>query len=224
MQFIKILKPFYRKFFPDLVKYLRKELFNCDTVLDLGCGYNSPIQHLNVPFSVGVEKFEPYLKESKEKGIHNQYIKADITKIEFRPKSFDAVLCIEVLEHLTKEAGYQLIKKMEKWAKKKIIVTTPNGYLWQDGYDNNPLQEHKSDWSVKELEKLGFKVSGINGWKKLKGYKGTIKYKPTLFWTIISDLTQKITYHFPNLAFQLFAVKQIRKIKNELSKSFNNNS
>ena len=213
MQFIKILKPFYRKFFPDLVKYLRKELFNCDTVLDLGCGYNSPIQHLNVPFSVGVEKFEPYLKESKEKGIHNQYIKADITKIEFRPKSFDAVLCIEVLEHLTKEAGYQLIKKMEKWARKKVIIFTPNGYVYQDGYDNNPFQEHKSGWGVKELEELGFKVFGINGWKKLRGYKASIKYKPSFLWERISDLTQKITYYYPKLAFQLFAAKEIEEKK-----------
>ena len=211
MQFIKILKPFYRKFFPDLVKYLRKELFNCDTVLDLGCGYNSPIQHLNVPFSVGVEKFEPYLKESKEKGIHNQYIKADITKIEFRPKSFDAVLCIEVLEHLTKEEGYELIKKMETWARKKIIITTPNGYIYQDEYDNNPFQEHKSGWTVEELKNLGFKIYGINGWKKLRGYKGIIKYKPIFLWNKISDLTQKVTYYFPNLAFQLLAIKKFKK-------------
>jgi hypothetical protein len=43
---------------------------------------------------------------------------------------------------------------MEKWAIKKIIIKTPNEYLWQDGYDNNPMQEHKSGWSVEELQKL----------------------------------------------------------------------
>jgi len=32
-------------------------------------------------------------------------------KIEFKPKSFDAIFCGEVLEHLTKEEGYELIKK-----------------------------------------------------------------------------------------------------------------
>ena len=80
---------------------------------------------------------------------------------------------------------------MEKWAEKKVIITTPNEYLWQDGYDNNSMQEHKSGWSVEELENLGFKVFGMNGWKKLKGYKGLIKYKPTFLWQRISDLTQK---------------------------------
>ena len=207
----EILKPFYKKFFPSWTEYLKKELSGCASVLDLGCGYNSPIQYCNIPFSVGVELFEPYLQESKAKGIHNQYVKADIRKITFKSKSFDTILCLEVLEHLTKEEGYKLIKKMEKWAKKKIIITTPNGYLPQSEYDNNPLQKHKSSWSVTELKELGFKVFGINGWKKLKGEKGLIKYKPVLFWTIISHLTQKITRHFPNLAFQLFAIKQIKE-------------
>jgi len=205
----QFIKNVYNKIFPSWIGYLKKELSDCSTVLDLGCGYNSPIQHCDVPFSLGVELFEPYLQESKAKGIHNQYIKADIRKIEFKPKSFDAILCSEVFEHLTKEEGYELVKRMEKWVRKKIIITTPNGYLWQDGYDNNPLQEHKSGWDVEELEKLGFKVFGMNGWKKLRGYKGSVKYKPALLWTTISNLTQKITYRYPKLAFQLFAVKEI---------------
>lgn len=210
LQFIKnrAIKPLYKNLLPSWIEHLKREFSDCNTVLDLGCGYNSQIQYCNVPFSVGVELFEPYLQESKKKGIHNQYIKTDIRKVELKPKSFDAILCSEVLEHLTKEEGYELIKKMEKWARKKIIITMPNGYLWQNGYDNNPLQEHKSGWSTEELERLGFKVYGINGWKKLRGYKGSVKYKPTLLWGIIANLTQKITYRHPKYAFQLFAVKE----------------
>jgi len=203
------LEKIYKKIFPGEREYLKKELSDCDSVLDLGCGDNSLIQYYNIPFSVGVEIFEPYLQKSKKRSIHNQYIKLDIRKIEFKPKSFNVVLCGEVLEHLTKEDGYRLIKKMKKWAKNKIVITTPNGYLWQDGYDGNLLQEHRSGWSVKELEKLGFKIHGMNGWKKLRGYKGAVKYKPGFLWRRFSDLTQKITYHYPKLAFQLIAVKKI---------------
>lgn len=214
-QFVKkkVIKPLFIKLFPSWIEYLRREVSGCGTVLDLGCGYNSLIQYYNVPFSVGVELFEPYLEESKKKGIHNEYIKADIRKVEFKPRSFNVVIAIDVLEHLTKEEGYELIRKMEKWGSKKIIIFTPNGLVWQDSYHNNPLQEHKSAWSVEELEKLGFKVFGINGWKKLRGYKSSIKYKPIRLWSIILDLTQKITYYFPKFAFQLFAVKQIDRKK-----------
>jgi len=205
------LRKLYNTLFPQYIDYLRKELSGSGRVLDLGCGRNSPIFFCSILYSVGVEMFEPYLEESKKKGIHNEYIKADIRKIEFKPKSFDAVVALDVLEHLTKEEGLILVKKMENWARKKVIIFTPNGYLWQNGYDNNPLQEHKSGWSVEELEKLGFKVVGINGWRKLRGYRATIKYKPNFLWYRISDLTQKITYYYPKLAFQLFAIKEIQE-------------
>lgn len=220
----KAIITLYNKIYPSYkIYYLRKEISGCDTVLDLGCGKNSLVQYCNVPFSVGVELFEPYLQESKNKSIHNQCIKADIRKIEFKPKSFDAVVALDVLEHLTAEEGLALILKMEKWAKKKIIVFTPNGYVWQDGFDNNPLQEHKSGWGVEELERLGFKVFGVNGWKKLRGYKGSIRYKPTLLWGVISNLTQKLVYRYPKFAFQLLGVKQMGDTndKKESSQSLN---
>ena len=205
---INTFKPIYDKLFLRWTEYLKKEISDDDTVLDLGCGYNSPIQYCNPLYSIGVEKFGPYLQESKKKGIHNKYINEDITKIEFKPKSFDVVLCSEVIEHLTKEEGIKLIKKMKVWARKKIIITVPNGFLPQDTFDDNNLQEHKCGWNIEELKKMGFKVHGIHGWKKLKGPKGVVKYKPYLLWIIFSNLTQKITYYCPNQAFQLFAVKQ----------------
>jgi hypothetical protein len=199
----------YRRLFPSWAEYLKRELADCATVLDLGCGNNSPLQDCNVPFSVGVELFDPYLEESKGRAIHNEYIRADIRKIELKPKCFDAIVAIEVLEHLTREEGHTLIKKMETWARKKVIITTPNGYLWQDGYHGNPLQEHRSGWTVAELRRLGFEVSGINGWNRLRGYKGLVKWKPAFLWDKVSDLSQRITYHYPRLAFQLFATKEI---------------
>lgn len=206
----EVIEHIYKKLFPSWINYLKRELSGCNTVLDLGCGHNSPIQYCDVLFSVGIELFEPYLQESKKKRIHNQYIKADIRKIEFKPKSFDAVVALDILEHLTKNEGYELIKKMERWARKKIIIFTPNVYIQKDDYDNNLLQEYRSGWSIEELERLGFKVFGMNKWKKLKGYKDSVKYKPTVLWSIISDLTtQKINYRYPKSAFQLLAAKQM---------------
>jgi GT2 family glycosyltransferase len=204
-----LIAPLYEKLFLYMSIHMRRELSGCETVLDLGCGPHSPIHRCNIPFSVGVELFEPSLVESKRKGIHSQYLRADIRQIEFRPKSFDAVIAVEVLEHLTKQEGTELLIKMERWARKKIIITTPNEYLWQGTYENNPLQEHKSGWDVKELSGLGFKVRGMAGWRRLRGHKASVKYKPPFLWARISDLTQKITYHYPKLAFQLLAIKRI---------------
>lgn len=200
----------YRVLFTPYTYYLGKELEDCYSILDLGCGSNSPIQYYHFHYSIGVELFEQYIQQSKTRRIHSDYIKADIRKIEFKEKSFDAVLALDVVEHLTKEEGHELIQKMEKWAKKKIIIFTPNGHLHQNGYDDNPLQLHKSGWKVKEFKELGFKVFGINGWKTLRGYRAELRFKPELIWQIISDLTQEITYYYPKFAFQLFCVMEVK--------------
>jgi len=208
-----LLQPTYLRFFPGVPVILRRELSGCETLLDLGCGRHSFLLNSNIlssmKLSVGVELFEPYLIESKGEQIHSQYLQADVRRIEFKPRSFDAVVAIELLEHLTKEEGIELIAKMENWARKKVVITTPNEYLWQDAYDNNPYQMHKCGWSAEELRKLGFRVLGINGWRRLTGPLGLMRYQPAFLWTRISDLTQKVTYYYPNLAFQLLAVKQI---------------
>lgn len=198
---------FYKKIFPGTEDYIKKELFDCSTVLDLGCGKNSLIQYCKVSFSVGVDLFEPYLKESKIKKIHNEYIKKDVREIEFEKGSFDAVIALDVLEHLKKKDGYKLINKMENIAKKKVILFTPNGFVEQNKVDKNPLQEHKSGWTTTDLEKLGFKVYGIHGWKNLRTSEASVKYKPTFFWERFAIITQKITYHYPKIAFHLLAVK-----------------
>ena len=203
----KVINPVYETLFPHYFDKLKKELHGYSTVLDLGCGYKSPIQYCNVPFSVGVDLHDPYLKIAKEKGIHSEYIKADILELELAPKSFDAVIALGVIEHMTKEDGYKLITKMETLGSKKIIIITSNGYLFQDGYDGNPLQEHKSGWSTEEFRDQGFRVYGEKGWKALRGYRGLLKYRPQFLWEVISGITQYITYFYPQLAHMLFAVK-----------------
>ncbi|MEO0264846.1 MAG: hypothetical protein ABIM17_06335 [candidate division WOR-3 bacterium] len=112
---------------------------------------------------------------------------------------------------MNKEEGIELIKKMEEWATKKIIITTPNGFrpFPKELSHNNPFQEHKSGWTVKDFKELGFEVYGLGGWKRLRGYKGSLRYEPYIFWQVISDVTQKMTFRLPNLSFQLFAVKRL---------------
>lgn len=206
---MQLLTPVYMRLFPKFdISLLKKQLSGCTSVLDLGCGPKSPILRSNIPFSTGVELFEPSLQESKRRCIHNQYIKADIRRIEFKPKSFDAVVAIDVLQYLTKQEGTQLLNKMENWARNKVVLLTPNEYLGPDTYIDNPLQVYKSGWSVKELRDTGFRVRGINGWKRFGGYKNFMKFRSFLWGTIL-DISQKMAYFYPRMARQLMAIKQI---------------
>jgi len=192
------------------IQIVAKELSDCDSVLDLGCGPNSPLQFCKVPYSLGVDIFDTYLEESWKKGLHSEYMTADLREVSFKPRSFDAVLCSEVLEHMTKEDGYKLLDRMDSWARKKVIITTPNGYIYQEGYDDNPFQSHTSGWTVSDLRHAGFKTRGMNSWKFLRGPKGVMKLRPIFFWELISEMTGQVTNFLPWLAFQLLAIRRVK--------------
>jgi SAM-dependent methyltransferase len=201
----------YHNLFPTWPTYVKKELIDCDSVLDLGCGscQNSPLQNMALTYLVGVDIYPPYLEECRRRKIHSEYIMADIRHVEFKERSFDAVVMLNVLEHMSKKDGLQLIDKFSIWAKKKVILTTPNGFLPQDGYDKNDFQEHLSGWSVEDFKSAGFRVYGLYGWKNLRGYRATIKYKPAIFWQVLSDLTQISVYRHAELACRLLAIKKL---------------
>lgn len=206
-----VLQKFVGKFFKK--NLLLKELEGCKTILDLGIGKDPLIQFYDKSeFTVGVDLFEPYLEWNKKKRVYSQYVRADVKKIEFKENSFDAVLALELLEHLNREEGMQLIEKMHYWANKKIIVTVPKcGSVHNrdeipssNAPDGNILQIHISNWRVADFKKLGFKVRGIYGLKWINRHE-------SLFWQVIADFTQIVIYHLPNLAFGLLCIKNMKK-------------
>lgn len=213
--------PFLGKVFPTLNSCLKQEISSCKSVLDIGCGPSSPLQYCEgVEISVGVEPYKPYLDKSEKKTIHNEYYGKKIEKLAFKENEFDAVIMLELIEHLPKEAGFELLERAEKWAREKIIVSTPNGFLPQGASDDNPLQKHLSGWSLEELRNLGFSCRGLAGLKFLRTENqensmeegslcSSIKFKPHLFWFGVATLSQALTYYFPNFAFEFFCVKEL---------------
>lgn len=207
-----------------LVYSLKKALEDCKSALDIGCGPSSPLQYCrNIKYSVGVEPFKPYLEESKKRKIHTKYLNKKAERLSFPNNSFDAVILIEVIEHMKKKTGRQILDKAEKWARKKVVVSVPNGFLAQAGVDNNVLQEHLSGWTAEEFRKLGYRVTGRAGLKCLRKkmqtesrcaggdiYR-TMRWRPRVFWFIISSISQLLVYFFPELAYGLFCVKKISR-------------
>lgn len=216
--------PFLSRVFHTTVYCLKRELKDCESVLDIGCGPSSPLQYCqNIRYSVGVEPFIPYLNKSKKRKIHTKYLAKKIEELDFAKNSFDAVILIEVLEHLPKETGRKILKKVEKWAKKKVVVSTPNGLFPMGKVDDNPWQEHLSGWTMFELRKLGFRCYGQAGVKFFYKPRNAVeslmveaesvaftnmRFKPRKLFYFINSLFQIVTYHIPEAGFELFAVKE----------------
>lgn len=195
-------------------KILEKELLEMESVLDVGCGSNSPLAKISKKFhSVGIDAFEPSIKKSKKAKIHDDYKLGDVLRMNkyFKKKSFDAVIALDIIEHLEKKDGFALLEQMESLARKKVILMTPHGFINQHPIEKNPYQVHKSGWFINEFKKLGYHVYGIRGLRFIRGEYATIKYKPWFLWGIIATISQSLVYFFPQWAYQLLAIKYLKK-------------
>lgn len=185
------------------------------TLLDIGCGAGRVglvIKRHRKIFLTGCDSFAPYLDICEESKSHDKLTLCDIRELPFENKSFDVVLCKEVIEHLKKNEAFELIKKMEDISKRKVIITTPVGKYEQHEYDNNPYQKHNSTWEPSELKKLGFTIRGV-GLRGLFGESGVKTHIPHFagpVLDVIYILVGPVVFFWPNIACHMVCQKIIR--------------
>lgn len=203
----------YIPFLPTYYGEIEKSVSGCETLLDIGCGTDSPVRAFSDRvICTGVDVYKPSLDISKKKGIHAKYVLSSALDLDkkFKEKSFDCVFACEIIEHMTKHDGRRLIKIMERLARKKIVIITPNGFVPQKPYNGNPWQEHKSGWTSEEMKQRGFDVVGLRGWKGFRGEMSYLKYRPKILFYLLSTITQFFVRNIPSFAFQILCIKRIK--------------
>lgn len=184
-------------------------LEGCDTVLDLGCGTASMVQHFcDGRRVIGLDRYFPSLIENRLRTSYAAWVHADLRALPFGPRSVDAVTALDVLEHLDKEEGAFRLAEWEMIARKRVILLTPNGFVPQPASDN-PWQEHRSGWTPEDFEERGYDVRGVYGWKRLRGAYARLRFRPKWFWEVVSALSQPLVSRWPRQAFHLLAVKPL---------------
>jgi len=184
----------------------------CGCILDVGCGKHNPlaITAKHYKFRVlGLDIFEPYLKEAKNKGIYEDIVLGDARYLPFKDKSFEAVTCIEVLEHVEKEGGERILDELDRVSRWLVLLTTPIGKCIQHAYDGNPYQEHKYVWSLEELKAKGFQMRGV-GLKGMSGDRWRLCFplflRPLQY---VGEIAGTLcSYFFPKMASSVVAWKE----------------
>lgn len=85
--------------------------------------------------------------------------------------SSDVLLMGDVIEHMTKEEGYEVLRRAYPFFK-YIIVNTPLGFLEQSAINNNPHEEHISGWYLHSFHK--YKIIKSNTRQPVNGLKGLL--------------------------------------------------
>ncbi len=135
---------------------------------DLGCGASETHigrQVLALPWKrlISVEAFEPYLEKLHDKKAAAQRHEIWAARIEtalerMRTGEVDVVLLIDVLEHFGRGEALRLLERLEKIARRGVVVFLPLGDVDQEELDENPLQRHRSFWRAGDLARLGYTV------------------------------------------------------------------
>lgn len=149
------------------------------TLLDVGTGFGqygflarTNLEHLNL-FEVngvharrrekiewnividGIEAFPKYITPVHDYAYDSIFIGDAIDLLPDMSQRYDMVLAIDILEHFDKDAGLQFIKLLQLASKGTVIISTPKEFIHQE-IEANPYENHRSLWTLEELESLGY--------------------------------------------------------------------
>jgi hypothetical protein len=127
--------------------------------------------------------------------------------------SFDLVLAMDVIEHLSEADGYLLLYEMTRLSNNRVSIYTPNGFLWQPPSGNNSFNAHVSGWSVGKLKRFGF--SEFRGHIGLRVFWGPYSVPKHSFesrkFVLASLVGNALIKLFPSLAFALSASADVKR-------------
>lgn len=147
-----------------------------NSILDVGCGFGmmgvmfraatdvrkselSPEIYHSWPTRIdAIEIFEWY-RNPVWQVYTNVYIGNALEEINDLGK-YDTIYCGDVIEHLSKENGYELIDRMLEHCNQWVIIATPSPAPPQKSILGNPYEEHLSEWKEEDFKKYNYELIG----------------------------------------------------------------
>lgn len=135
-----------------LLEYLKNNIDNNNSLLDIGCGpklYSTPF----LETASRVVTIDAWSEVNPD-----ILVDLETTRLDSVIKSpVDYILMIDFIEHVDKEIGKTIIDQCKQLANKKIFILTPLETIWTENHEhvddpslwcfNNKYDLHKSMWS-----------------------------------------------------------------------------
>lgn len=101
----------------------------------------------------GIEGFPDYVTDMHY-FIYDEIHIGDMTQVLPTLDSYDMIYLGDVIEHIDKESGRQLLKAAVEHANKAVVVSTPKYYLPQKDICENSLEIHRSHWTARDFRAI----------------------------------------------------------------------
>jgi hypothetical protein len=194
----------------ELNEAAREAIFETDAVLDIGCGIR-PMTFFRPRVHICVEPHQEYVQILKQIAAHQPHLVIlhtdanNIVRI-LADQSVDSIFLIDVIEHLSKDEGLEILNQCCRIARRQIGVFTPLGFVAQEfedeeqdawGLSGTDLQRHRSGWTPDDFgEGWAFLCCDIYHTTDPKGRK---RAKPAgAFWALHTKALDKA--RLPQLA------------------------
>ena len=146
------------------IKYLPKN----SRVLDLGCGAGVPISKFlsDKEYRVtGIDFADGMLRLARKNVLKAKFLKMDMTKMNFKPNSFDGAVSFYAIIHIPREKHSRIYKRLNKILKNSaVMLVNAGGHKeWEEFVeDYMGTQMFWSFYSPKKtlsmIEDAGFKI------------------------------------------------------------------
>lgn len=159
---------------------------NCTSILDVGCGDGRITNRL-----ISTYKNICGLDSSKEalKHVLGDKILGNLNSLPFTDKSFNLILCCEVLEHLPSQIYSLALKEIERVAENYIIITVPN------------TENRKHSSVTCPICRCAFNANRhVRSFSSIKLKSLFSQFKPQLIKPII------LTRTYPNIVYQAYNI------------------
>ncbi len=133
-------------------------------VLDIGCGISAQAGLFSDTRYVGADLNRPRLAYGHRAHPWAKYAVQDITRMGWRDAAFDAILCLEVIEHLPGPARPMLMRELFRTLRPggALVLSTPSGRItpWKRVLGCKCEQSHEAELTRAEVSALVAQVGG----------------------------------------------------------------
>jgi hypothetical protein len=135
-----------------------------EVIVDIGCGI-VPMNYFRPKLHLMVEPWKEYsdiltYRYSGDKSVIIIRTGALEALSQLADNSVDSIFLLDVIEHLEKEVGSQVVTESERVAREQVVIFTPLGFMPQHmennqadgwGLGGGAVQEHRSGWEPKDF-------------------------------------------------------------------------